>query len=195
MNIYRKILLGVFLSGLAFSAMAGEDAKHVMAVEVVGDGDANTTSFFLDSSDLGFELEDLQVGETRSVVDESGRSILISRNEDGFSYNIDGKVIDMPDIVNADVATATMHWVSDDLEGEAGVHVLRDVKVETLRGESSTLILSPKPIDAATQQAIKSLLESSGYSGDVEFIDHEQGAGHAIKVKKVNKVVETAPQS
>ena len=194
MRIYRNILLGVFFTGMACSTLAGEDAKHVMAVEVIGDDTSNTTSFFLDSEDLGFELDDLQVGETRSIVDESGRSILISRNEDGFSFNIDGKVIDLPDIVNVDVDTASMHWVADDLEVEGGVHVIRDVKVETLHGDGNTVVLSPKPIDAATQQAIKSLLESSGYGSDVEFIDHEGGASHAVKVKKVNKVVD-APQT
>ncbi|MGI9222161.1 MAG: hypothetical protein ACR2QS_14115 [Woeseiaceae bacterium] len=192
MKIYRNLMLCVFLIGMAFSTLAGEDAKHVMAVEVIGDGSGDTTSFFLDSNDLGFELDELQVGETRSIVDESGRSILISRTEDGFSFNIDGKIIDLPDFVDADADA--MHWVSDDFDSDANVHVVRDVKVETLHSKQGTVILSTKPIDEATQQSIKSILESSGYGNDVEFINHEEGAGHAVKVKKVQKVVE-APQS
>ena len=192
MKIYRNFLLGVFLSGMALSSLAGEDAKHVMAVEVVGDGSGDTTSFFLNSDDLGFDLEEMQVGESRSIVDEAGQSILITRNENGFNFNVDGKSIDLPDFGDDD--TEAMHWVSAHGDSNVDVRVLRDVNVETIDGDTGTVILTAEPIDDATQQAIKSLLESAGYDNDVQFIDRQEGDGYAFKMKRVHKQVD-GPQT
>jgi len=36
----------------------------------------------------------MQVGDNRSVVDKNGRSILVTRAEENFSFDIDGKTID-----------------------------------------------------------------------------------------------------
>ena len=188
MRIYRNFLLGVFLTGMAFSSLAGEDAKHVMAVEVVGDGASDTTSFFLDSDDLGFDLEEMQVGETRSIIDESGQSILITRNEDGFNFNIDGKSIDLPNF--GDESTEAMHWISADGDSNVDVRVLRDVSVETIHGDTGTVILTAEPIDGTTQQAIKSLLESAGYDSDVKFVDRQKGDNVAFKMHRVHKQVD-----
>jgi hypothetical protein len=64
--------------GIACSGYAGEEAKHVIAIDFVGEGDTDKVSLKLNSEDLGFELDEMQVGETRSVVDETGRAILIT---------------------------------------------------------------------------------------------------------------------
>lgn len=188
MSISRNVLVSVFLTGMAASALAGEDAKHVMAVEVMGHDSGEGVSFFLDSDDLGFNLDELQVGETRSVIDESGKSILITRNEDGYTFNVDGKDIELPHF--DDDADGGMHWVSKDGDNDINVRVVSDVKMTALHEQHGTVIVSPKPIDEATQQAIKSVLESAGYDNDVDFIDSEGGDHHDIKIKKVEKIVE-----
>ena len=184
--------MSVMLIGLAGSAMAGDEAKRVMAIEVVGDDSTDATSFFFNSDDLGFDLDEMQVGETRSVIDESGKSILITRNEDGFSFNVDGEVIDLPNF--ADEEHGGMHWISEGDGSDVNVHVMRNVETTTMSDMGGTVILSSGPIDDATQQAIKSLLESAGYDSDVDFIDHEGEHDRQIKVKKVHKVVES-PQT
>ena len=177
---------------MAASVLAGEDAKHTMAVEVIGHDSGEEMSFFLDSDDLGFDLEELQVGETRSIVDESGKSILITRNEDGYTFNVDGQDIELPHFDDED--NGGIHWVSKDGDKDINVHVVSDVKMATLHDQNGTVIVSPKPIDESTQQAIKSVLESAGYDSDVEFIDSEGGDRHNIKIKKVKKIVEN-PQT
>lgn len=192
MSISRNVLVSVFLTGMAASVLAGEDAKHVMAVEVMGHDSGEGVHFFLDSDDLGFDLDELQVGETRSVVDESGKSILITRNEDGYTFNVDGEIIELPHIDDED--NGGMHWVSKDGDNDISVRVVSDVKVRALDEQHGTVIVSPKPIDEATQQAIKSVLESAGYDSEVEFIDSEGGDHHNIKVKKIEKIVEN-PQT
>jgi len=159
--------------------MAGDGTKMIMAIEVVGEDGANGTHFTINSDDLGFDLAEMQVGESRSIVDESGKSILITRGQNSFSVNIDGETIELP------------HFGGDE---HGGLHVMSDVNVTRMNEMSATMILSPKPIDDATQQAIRSLLESAGYGSDVDFIDHD-GAEHGqVVIKKVERVVKN-PQT
>jgi hypothetical protein len=48
-----------------------------------------------------------------------------------------------------------------------------------------TMIISAKPIDDATQQQIKLLLESAGYDSDVNFIDREEVHGERVFIKRI----------
>ena len=178
--------------GLAGSALAGDETKRVMAIEVAGDDGTNATSFFFDSEDLGFDLDEMQVGETRSVIDESGKSVLITRKEDGFSFNVDGEVIDLPNFADGD--HDSVHWISADGVDDVNVHVMRDVDTMSMGGMGGTVILSSNPIDDATQQAIRSVLESAGYDSEVEFIDHHGEHEEKVFIKKVEKVAES-PQT
>jgi hypothetical protein len=162
--ISRNILFAALLIGLTGNAMAGDETNMTMAIKVVGEDSAHGKHFMINSNDFGFDLAEMQVGESRSIVDESGRNILVTRAEDGFSINIDGETIELPDFDGA------VH---------GGMHVT------AMNEMSGTMILSPKPIDGATQQAIKSLLESAGYGSDVNFIDHD-GAEHGkVMIRKV----------
>ena len=190
--ISRNVLFGALLIGLAGSAMAGDEAKMKMVIEVVAEDGTNGKHFMINSDDLGFNLDGMQVGENRSIVDESGQNILITRGEDGFSFNIDGETIELPHFGGGE--HGGMHWISDGEDSDVNVHVMKDVNFTTANEMSGTMILSPKPIDDATQQAIKSLLESAGYGSEVQFIDHD-GAEHGnVMIKKVKRVVEN-PQT
>ena len=53
-------------------------------------------------------------------------------------------------------------------------------------------IFSGKAIDDATQQAIRSMLQSAGHDGDIRFVDHESIAGqvHGITMIDRSEVVE-----
>ena len=62
--------------------------------------------------------------------------------------------------------------------------------MHNLHEMDDTMIISPKPIDDATQQAIRSLLESAGYGSDVGFIDREAAHGGQVWIKKIEKTVE-----
>ena len=84
----------------------------------------------------------MQIGETRSIIDESGQSILITRNENGFNFNIDGKSIDLPNF--GDESTEAMHWVSAHGDSKVDVRILEDVNVETIHGDTGTVILSSR---------------------------------------------------
>ena len=188
----RNALFGALLVGLAGSAMAGDEAKMNMAIDMLGENGVNGKHFKFNSDDLGFDLDEMQVGESRSIVDESGQSILVTRGEEGFSLNIDGETIELPHLRGGD--HGGMHWIPNGEDSDINVHVMRDIDVTRTSAMSGTMILSPKPIDGATQQAIKSLLESAGYGSEVNFVDHEGAENRNVMIKKVKRVVEN-PQT
>ncbi len=185
-----KLLLGLALISLAGSALAGEDVRMKIAVAVVDDASGDETRFEINTKDLGFDLHDMQEGENRSIIDESGRNILITRENDGFTLNIDGKIIEMPALFGGHHG---MLMAGDGDLADVDVRVLHHggpMAMHDLHEMDDTMIISPKPIDDATQQAIKSLLESAGYGSDVSFIDREAAHGGPVWIKRIEKTVE-----
>jgi len=176
--------LAVFMAAALFAATAyaGEEAHHKMEIKVVTDDGNGESIVVIDSDDLDFRLHDLQIGENRSIVDKEGRSILITRAEDGFTLNIDGKTVELPEI---------------DMRGRhfaPGVDF--DVRVMDhgtapygLWEPDGVMIISGKEIDEATQQIIRTALESTGHES-VNFTGGHGGGLHQVHV--IEKVVEVA---
>ena len=161
-------MLGMTIVGLAGIALAGEDVR-----------------IKINSEELGFDLRDLhgmQEGENRSIIDESGRNILVTREADGFTLNIDGEIIELPMMFGRHHG---MDWSEDGEEVDVNVHVMHRAQIEGRHDMNGTMIISGKPIDAATQQQIKLLLESAGYESDVSFIDREAAHGEQIVIKRI----------
>jgi hypothetical protein len=175
--------------GLAATAFAGEEMK--MKIAVVEDGSDGEIRIELDSDDIGFNLDELQEGETRSLVDKSGQSILITRTAEGYTFDVDGETIDMP-MLGGD--HEKLVWVEGDGGADVDVHVVRKAKFIGEDHMGSTMIMSAEPIDEATQQVIKSALGSAGHDGEVHFVTHNMhhGAKHGgeHQVKVIKKVVE-----
>ena len=188
MNYLKTTASTVAILCFAAASVASEDVQTKMRIAVVDDGADNEIHLDLDSAEMGFNLHDMQVGENRSIVDESGQSILITRKEDGFVFDVDGKQIELP---NFDGDHHGAVWVSADHGEDVDVHVMKDVRFAAADSMDGIMIMSGKPIDEATQQAIKSLLESAGHGSDVNFINHEQHHGdgeHQVKV--IRKTIE-----
>ena len=161
-------MLGMTIVGLAGIALAGEDVR-----------------IKINSEELGFDLRDLhgmQEGENRSIIDESGRNILVTREADGFTLNIDGEIIELPMMFGRHHA---MDWSEDGEEVDVNVHVMHRTQLAGRHDMNGTMIISGKPIDAATQQQIKLLLESAGYDSDVNFIDREVVHGERVFIKRI----------
>ena len=131
----KNMISLVAASVLASAALAGEEMQTKMKMVVV-DGDADgEVRLELDSDELGFDLHDMQVGENQSIVDSQGRNVLVTREEDGFSFDIDGKKIRLPAFdgehervwvqkIGAD-EDVDVHVIHDELHEHDGV----DVKV------------------------------------------------------------------
>lgn len=166
---FSKVVLSIAAIGL-FGIAIAEDQSRVK-IEVISDDDSHDViRFELDSDDMGFNLHDMQEGENRSVVDKSGRSILVTRTAEGFSFNVDGKTIDMPMMSRHHGVVIAGDGVH---HGNVDIRVMRHGDMSAPMGLGGTMIHTAKPVDEVTQQAITSLLESAGHSGDVHFIDRD----------------------
>lgn len=170
-------ILMLILLGAAGSVCGGE-ARHEMKIVVEDDQHGEPLRVELDSKALGFKLHELQVGETRSVVDGEGRPVLITRTEGGFTFDVEGRTIDVPEMPARGGKQKRKHKVVMH-RGAGPEHAPGDV-----------MILSGEPIDAATQDAIRSLLQGAGHEGEVRFIDHPMPAGAEKRVRIVEKRVE-----
>ena len=170
----------------ATAAYSGEQEHHKMQIKVIADDGGDTTHLTLDSDELGFNLQDMQVGENRSIVDKEGRSILVTRGEEKFSFNIDGKIIDIPAFDGHD---GGMVWASEvDHVEDIDVHVMHDsMAPNVMIDDEAVMIFSGKAIDEATQQIIRTALESAGHE-NVHFAGGDDGGPHGVHV--VKKVVE-----
>lgn len=180
----------------AASAYSGEHSKHKMEIEVVTDDGDGETRLVLDSDDMDFNLRDMQIGENQSIVDKEGRAVLVTRTDEGYTFNVDGKTIDMP-------AFGTAHeskvWVSRsghapevdvDVQVAHGSKMAIPVHAPHARFKSDgVMIISGAEIDDTTQQVIRTALESAGHE-EVRFVGGGRGFDHQVRV--VEKVVEVS---
>ena len=123
MNL-SKTLTSITALGLVGIAIA--DDKPRVEIEVItdeGPGDATYVQF--DSADLGFDLHDMQEGENQAIVDENGRTILVTRETDGFTFTVDGKSISVP-MIDGDHETMMMVHSEHDIEN-VDIEVVHEV--------------------------------------------------------------------
>lgn len=186
-----KIALTIGALGLLGVALADEEVRRKMAIQIVDDSGDGEVRIELDSDDLGFDLHEMQEGESRSIVDNQGRTILVSRNAEGFTFDVEGKTFTLPAFDGAHHgAHHGAAWVGDEHGEDVDVHVMHDRKFVTAEGMDGIMIMSGKPIDEATQQAIRALLESAGHGSEVHFIDHKGPHGGPHHVRVIKKRVE-----
>lgn len=126
MNLKNVISITTLIV-LASAAFAGEEMQTKMKIAIVDGTDDGVVRVELDSDELGFNLHDMQVGENQSIVDATGRSILVTRETDGFSFNVDGKTIKVPAFAGDHDAV----WV-EKVDGDA------DVDVHLLHSDADT---------------------------------------------------------
>lgn len=101
------------VAGLSF---AHEGESHQMKIVVGGDADT-------------FEIGELEVGETRQLFTESGKEVVITRNESGYEVNVDGKEINI-----VSPGHHSTSYVQIDREGEGDGEATIDVMVKGFTG-------------------------------------------------------------
>jgi hypothetical protein len=186
----KQIAVFTAMALFAVAAWSGEEVRHKMAIAIVeSDGD-NETIIELEGADLDFH--GMQVGENRSIVDDDGRSILVTRGEEGFTLNVDGKTIEMPAFMSHEASTV---WVSNDdhmKNIEVDVQMLHEgMASKSMMDDETVMIISGKEIDASTQGVIRTALETAGHQ-KVEFVGGgSEDSPHGVHVvRKVVKVAE-----
>lgn len=174
---------------LANMAGAAEPAHERHMMIAIDDGSDNQVLVELDDSQSAISMHDMQLGESRSLVDEQGRSVLVTRTEDGLEFNVDGKVVEVPVFENSihGSATATLIAGATDMDVDIEMASTTAVHVGGMLGDDKVTIISGAAIDPATRDSIKAILTSAGHTGDVVFIDREAHAADNDSVANVHE--------
>ena len=122
MNV-AKVITSLVAIGLFGVAVAQDEARVQIEVKT-DDGNGELTHIALDGDDLGVNLHDMQEGENQAIVDEQGRTILITRETDGFRFDVDGKSIKMPLL---DGNHETMMKIHGEHDENVDVHIVKDI--------------------------------------------------------------------
>lgn len=189
-------LATIMVCGAAF---ADEVEKKVeLKVVVAGDGAGDASEIHWVSRDA--DLDDLEVGETRTLTGESGQEVTVTRTEDGMQFKVAGETIVVPDV--------GAHGTHMAFIGADGEHEEVDVEVIGMDGEEvdvrvigggahmmrahhpdGVTIISAEPLDESVKESIRSVLISAGHEDEVVFIDGSEGGGRHVKV--IKKRIET----
>ena len=122
MNV-AKTVISLVAVGLFSVAVAQDEARVKIEVKT-DDGNGENVHVSLDSDDLGINLQDMQEGENQAIVDEQGRTILITREVDGFRFDVDGKSVRMP-LLHGDIEDMVV--IHSEHGENVDVHVEHDV--------------------------------------------------------------------
>lgn len=182
----RKLVVLFMALMMGIAAFAGE--KQHMKIEIAVEGDEGNTEFSFDSDDAGFDLHDLEVGETRKFDTDDGEAS-VTRTDHGFEFDVDGQKIDVTDIHE-------MHAIHLDEDAE-NVFVIKDtseIKLISADGPDNVTIVTGATLDDATKAKIREVLAESGDDGEVVFVDGgdlESGDGEKHrKVRVIKKEVD-----
>jgi hypothetical protein len=186
----KKLTYVAALTAILFGAAALAESENRVEIRVATDNDGTheATEIHLAGAAMDFDMHEMQVGESRSVIDEAGRSIMITRLEDGFEFNVDGKKIEVP-AMNGNF----MHMVSNET-ADVEMLALGDHDMVMSGGHSMTMvdaddgifIISGATLDASTKESIRAVLQSAGHDVEVQFMDSgaHNGERHVKVIKK-----------
>ena len=112
---FALAVVGILTPGL----LADEEQRQVKVV-IADDGDAET----IEIDDL-----DLEVGESRQILTDSGKEIVFTQTEDGLNITVDGEDIDIPAMHGAHGAHKIVERIVSAHGGEEGHNAHRMVFV------------------------------------------------------------------
>ncbi len=168
------------------AALADVENKREMKIVIAGVSSDDSTTLHWTSDDPGLDMQTMQLGETQSIVDESGRSVLITREAEGFKFEVDGETILIPDM---GAHGAHLAFVDNfDFTTDFDIEIMGDHQVMSSHDVSGVTVISGEALDAITQESIRAVLQSAGRDDEVTFIDGSGGSdGRHVKIirKKV----------
>ena len=182
MKTLKLLALAVTLN-FGAAALADVEEKREIKIIVAGASSDDNATFRWTSNDPGFDMQGMQVGETQSIVDEAGRSVLITREAEGFKFDVDGKTVVIPDMGAHGAHMAFIDVDGSDFSSDIDVEIIGDHQMMTSHDSDGVTIISGEPLDATIRESIKAVLQSAGRDDEVTFIDGSGGSdGKHIKI-------------
>ena len=126
------LTMGVIGFGaIAISADESEEKNVIVQIHKLSDSNTKVDLNVNGQAEV-FNLPDLEVGETKNIVTESGSTISVSKTESGVSVSIDGEEINLP-AVGGDMAA---HFIKSGMpfhkDTSDGVQVIGDLTDEQI---------------------------------------------------------------
>ena len=162
----KKYLVLIWAILLAGSAAAG-DRQHAVIKIAIADDDQGRQTFMFDSDHTGLDLQNMAVGEARTLTDASGNVATVSRTMDGFELDVAGETVALPMFDSAHDPDTFLH--EDGSQGDA--HAIKKIKMIKTEDDEGVTVISGVVIDEATRQKIRNVLETAGHDVEIEFID------------------------
>jgi hypothetical protein len=177
----NKLKLAALAALLVFGAATAQEVEEKMQLKVVVGGD-EATEVNWTSSEMDFDMQDLAIGESRTFENDSGNPVTITRAEEGFSFDIDGKTVMMPDL--GAHGTHMAFADASGIHGAVDIDMDSDVHVMTAHHPEGVTIVSGQPLDQSVKDSIRSVLISAGNNEEVTFIDGSED-GRRVMVRKI----------
>lgn len=160
----RAIFLFAWVALIASAAMASE-AQRTRIDIAIDDGGGEQRVFKFDSDDSGFNLDELAVGESRTIDDGSGNEATISRTEDGFEVEVAGETISLGGHDGHHDLEMMAEHHADTVHKRKRVHMIRT------EADDGVTVISGSELDETTRERIREVLRDAGKAGDVMFLD------------------------
>ena len=176
----RTLTVFVWVFLIATAAVAGEEHKMKIEVAVSDEGEAHKT---FEWHGDGSEIDDLEVGESKTITDDDGNEVTMTRTEDGLEIEVDGKNIELMHM-GSDIDVDVLHdkgtnvVIHGDHESE-DVTIEKHKRVKIIKSHDSdgVTIISSDKIDEETRARLEEVLKDAGTDGTVMFIDGSELSG------------------
>ena len=185
----RTITLFFWGCLIATAAVAGEE--HKMKVEIAIDGEGDSHRVFKWHGD-GTSLDDLEVGESKTITDDDGNEVTLMRTEDGLEIEVEGEKIELMNF-DGEFDIDVLHGEHESEDVMIKGH--KTIKVVKAGSADGVTIISSDSIDEETRVRIEEALKEGGKEGEVLFIDGselsgDEQAGSKREVRVIKKKVD-----
>jgi len=167
----RTIAVFFWACLIATAAVAGEEHRTQIKIAVDSDGDEHQFIEF-DSQNSDVDLQNLAVGESKTLTDNGGQEVTVTRTENGLEFDVGGETIEIDHMLGG---MHGEHDVNIEIDGDASGDVIvkkhKSVRMIKADGSDGVTIISGDEIDADTRARLEQVLKDAGADGDVMFID------------------------
>jgi len=136
MKTIKSSLLPFFVGLIGFTAIsisANETVEKNVMVQIHKLSDSNTkVDLDVNGHAEVFNLPDLEVGETKEIITESGESISVSKTESGITVNIGGEEVNLPSVGNEMAAHMIRGGAPLHTNVSKGIQVIGDLTEEQI---------------------------------------------------------------
>ena len=173
----RALTVFFWVCLIASAAIAGEQKEtHIKIVTDDADGE-----FEWHSSDPDADFSDLEVGDSKTITGDGGKDVTVTRTEEGFEFDVDGKKIELMEFMDDGNVTVDIDVVHDG-DGKHMVHTIHEdgdviiekskqVRIIKTDDAADVTIISSDEIDDETRSKIEAALKDAGKDGEILFID------------------------